>query len=62
MAMKKMRDEAIEETLEKVVILLVCISDKDLFAEFYRKKLARLLLFYRSGNVDRERGILTKLK
>ncbi|KAK7268332.1 hypothetical protein RIF29_21030 [Crotalaria pallida] len=28
-------DEAIEETLEKVVKLLAYISDKDLFAEFY---------------------------
>ncbi|GLU07425.1 hypothetical protein SLE2022_243850 [Rubroshorea leprosula] len=55
-------DEAIEETLEKVVKLLVYISDKDLFAEFYRKKLARRLLFDRSANDDHERSILTKLK
>ncbi|KAI7982032.1 Cullin-1 [Camellia lanceoleosa] len=37
---EKLSDEAIEETLEKVVKLLAYISDKDLFAEFYRKKLA----------------------
>ncbi|KAK3194026.1 hypothetical protein Dsin_025336 [Dipteronia sinensis] len=58
----KMGDEAIEETLEKVVKLLAYISDKDLFAEFYRKKLARRLLFDRSANDDHERSILTKLK
>ncbi|KAH7578399.1 hypothetical protein JRO89_XS01G0376900 [Xanthoceras sorbifolium] len=58
----KLGDEAIEETLEKVVKLLAYISDKDLFAEFYRKKLARRLLFDRSANDDHERSILTKLK
>ncbi|KAF2536572.1 hypothetical protein F2Q68_00018632 [Brassica cretica] len=33
---EKLSDEAIEDTLEKVVKLLAYISDKDLFAEFYR--------------------------
>ncbi|KAL3380264.1 hypothetical protein AABB24_000747 [Solanum stoloniferum] len=59
---EKLRDEAIEETLEKVVKLLAYISDKDLFAEFYRKKLARRLLFNKSANVEHERSIITKLK
>ncbi|CAJ2632066.1 unnamed protein product [Trifolium pratense] len=59
---EKMSDEAIEDTLEKVVKLLAYISDKDLFAEFYRKKLARRLLFDRSANDDHEKCILTKLK
>ncbi|KAH9683386.1 Cullin-1 [Citrus sinensis] len=59
---EKLSDEAIEEMLEKVVKLLAYISDKDLFAEFYRKKLARRLLFDKSANDDHERSILTKLK
>ncbi|KAK9084150.1 hypothetical protein Scep_030621 [Stephania cephalantha] len=59
---EKLSDEAIEETLEKVVKLLAYISDKDLFAEFYRKKLARRLLFDKSANDGHERSILTKLK
>jgi cullin 1 len=59
---EKLSDEAIEETLDKVVKLLVYISDKDLFAEFYRKKLSRRLLFDKSGSDDHERMILTKLK
>ncbi|KAL9260269.1 Cullin-1-like protein [Drosera capensis] len=59
---EKLSDEAIEEALEKVVKLLAYISDKDLFAEFYRKKLARRLLFEKSANDDHERSILTKLK
>ncbi|KAI7981231.1 Cullin-1 [Camellia lanceoleosa] len=59
---EKLSDEAIEETLEKVVKLLAYISDKDQFAEFYRKKLARRLLFDKSANDEHERSILTKLK
>ncbi|KAL7253373.1 hypothetical protein ACSBR1_007828 [Camellia fascicularis] len=59
---EKLSDEAIEETLEKVVKLLAYISDKDLFAEFYRKMLARRLLFDKSANDEHERSILTKLK
>ncbi|CAK9175952.1 unnamed protein product [Ilex paraguariensis] len=59
---EKLSDEAIEETLDKVVKLLAYISDKDLFAEFYRKKLSRRLLFDKSANEDHERLILTKLK
>ncbi|CAL5413156.1 unnamed protein product [Camellia sinensis] len=59
---EKLTDEAIEETLEKVVKLLAYISDKDLFAEFYRKKLARRLLFDKSANDEHERSILTNLK
>ncbi len=52
----------IEDTLEKVVRLLAYISDKDLFAEFYRKKLARRLLFDKSASDDHERSILARLK
>ncbi|KAF7120678.1 hypothetical protein RHSIM_Rhsim13G0015200 [Rhododendron simsii] len=59
---EKLSDEAIEETLDKVVKLLAYISDKDLYAEFYRKKLSRRLLFDKSANDDHERIILTKLK
>ncbi|XP_027941382.1 cullin-1-like [Vigna unguiculata] len=59
---EKLSDEGIEETLEKVIKLLAYISDKDLFAEFYRKKLARRLLFDKSVNDDHEKCILTKLK
>jgi cullin 1 len=59
---EKLSDEAIEDTVDKVVQLLVYISDKDLFAEFYRKKLSRRLLFDKSGNDEHERLLLSKLK
>ncbi|KAH0913681.1 hypothetical protein HID58_037002 [Brassica napus] len=54
-------DSTIESTIDNVVKLLDYISDKDLFAEFYRKKLARRLLFGKFSD-DHERSILTKLK
>jgi len=38
------------------------VSDKDLFAEFYRKRLARRLLQDKSVSDDHERLILTRLK
>jgi cullin 1 len=59
---EKLSDEAIDETLDKVVKLLAYISDKDLFAEFYRKRLARRLLQDKSASDDHERSILTRLK
>ncbi|WZZ19890.1 hypothetical protein YC2023_121277 [Brassica napus] len=55
-------DEGIEAEIDNVVKLLDYISDKDLFAEFYRKKLARRLLFDRKVNDEHERSMLTKLK
>ncbi|KAL9659169.1 hypothetical protein QQ045_018645 [Rhodiola kirilowii] len=69
---EKLSDEAIEETLEKVVKLLAYISDKDLFAEFYFNRLKMkgnlpFLIFsffspFLRANDDHERSILTKLK
>ncbi|PHT44468.1 Cullin-2 [Capsicum baccatum] len=59
---EQLSDDAIEDTLDKVVKLVMYISDKDVFAEFYRKKLSRRLLFDRSGNEEHERLILSKLK
>ncbi|KAJ0601854.1 putative cullin protein, neddylation [Helianthus annuus] len=59
---EKMSDEAVEDTFEKVVRQLAYISDRDLFAEFYRKKLARRFLFDKSANDEHERSILTKMK
>ncbi|KAG2490035.1 hypothetical protein HYH03_011500 [Edaphochlamys debaryana] len=59
---EKLSDEAIEETLEKVVKLLAYVSDKDMFAEFYRKKLSRRLLQDKSASDDHERSLLSRLK
>ncbi|KAJ0255120.1 Cullin protein [Hirschfeldia incana] len=56
-------EELSDEAIEKVVKFLAYISDdKDLFAEFYRKKLARRLLLNRDASYDHETRIITKLK
>jgi len=52
----------VEDMLDKVVKLLAYISDKDLFAEFYRKRLSRRLLQDKSASDDHERAVLTRLK
>ncbi|KAL5701175.1 hypothetical protein ACHQM5_026540 [Ranunculus cassubicifolius] len=58
----KLGDDAIEETIVKVVGLLAYLHDKDIFAEFTRKKLARRLLNDRSSNIEHEKLLLSKLK
>jgi len=58
----KLSDEKMEETLEKIVKLLAYISDKDMFGEFYRKRLSKRLLTESSASQDYERSILSKPK
>lgn len=41
---EKLGDEAIGVMLDKVIKLLAYLNDKDLFSEFYRKRLSRRLL------------------
>lgn len=59
---EKMSDEAIENTLEKVVQLFAYLSDKDMFSEFYRKQLSRRLLNKKSASNDAEQRMLEMLK
>lgn len=59
---EKLSDEETEQQLDKVVKLLAYISDKDMFSEFYRKKLARRLLNDFSASDELERSILSRLK
>lgn len=59
---EKLSDETVERTMDKVVVLLGYFKYKDLFAEFYRNKLARRLLFDKGGNKDYDKTFLSKLK
>ncbi|KAK1279137.1 Cullin-1 [Acorus gramineus] len=54
--------EPIEETFDKIIGLLNYVQGKDLFAEFYRNKLASRLLNGSSTSDDNERSLLTKIK
>ncbi len=59
---EKLSEEETELQLDKVVKLLAYISDKDMFSEFYRKKLSRRLLGDNSAGDELERSILSRLK
>lgn len=59
---EKLSDEATGVMLEKVVRLLSYLSDKDLFAEFYRKRLSARLLGDKSSVEHHERAVLAQLK
>lgn len=48
--------------LERVIKLIAYISDKDLFGDFYRRKLARRLLQDKSTSEEHERLVLSALK
>ncbi|KAL3749671.1 hypothetical protein ACJRO7_010750 [Eucalyptus globulus] len=59
---RKLTDETVEKALGKVVELVAYVGDRDLFAEFYRRKLFRRLLVDQSVDEDREKWILTRFK
>ena len=59
---ERLSDEDLDEVLDKVVKLLAYVSDKDLFSEFYRKRLARRLIGNTSASEDAEKGVLSRLK
>ncbi|XP_039123636.1 cullin-1-like [Dioscorea cayenensis subsp. rotundata] len=55
-------NESVDATLEKVVKLLMDVYDRDMFAEFHRKKLSRRLLFDKNDSDEQERNFLSTLK
>ena len=60
---ERLSDEEQDQLLDKVVELLQYVSDKDLFSEFYQRKLSRRLLNLSAGvNEDAEKGVLSRLK
>ena len=59
---KQSCDDNNESILEKTVNLTKYISDKDLFCEFYRAKLAKRLLSDKRINDNLEQTILSKIK
>uniref|UniRef100_J3KZY0 Cullin family profile domain-containing protein n=1 Tax=Oryza brachyantha TaxID=4533 RepID=J3KZY0_ORYBR len=54
-------DEDVETALDKAVKVLTYLSNKDLFAEFHRKKFMIRFLFERNINVAHERIIFSKI-
>jgi hypothetical protein len=56
---EKLSDEDLESSLDRLVRLLAYVSEKDLFSEFYRKKLSRRWVRgWAGGQRPRQRDIL----
>eukprot|EP00753_Platysulcus_tardus_P005775 PLAT13692.1.p1 GENE.PLAT13692.1~~PLAT13692.1.p1 ORF type:complete len:740 (+),score=386.09 PLAT13692.1:52-2271(+) len=61
-SVRGLTEDAIEERLEKVIILFRYLRDKDVFESFYKSHLAKRLLSGRSVSDDAERLMIAKLK
>ena len=55
-------DAEIDLLLDKGIILLQYISDKDLFETYYKKHLSKRLLMKKSASMDIERQMISKMK
>jgi cullin 3 len=52
----------VDHVLEKAIILIRFVRDKDLFERYYKKHLARRLLLSRSASEDVERQMISRMK
>ncbi|KAF0720946.1 cullin-4B [Aphis craccivora] len=59
---KESTEEGLEKLLDKIIVLFQFIHVKDIFKAFYKKDLAKRLLFRKSASVDAEKSMLSKLK
>merc|ERR1711871_635241 len=60
--LKGMTEGAIDEQLDKVIVIFRYLSDKDIFENFYKQHLSKRMLSGRSISEDAERGMISKLK
>lgn len=58
----RLSEQALQETLDRVVRLFSYLLDKDMFSEFYRKSLSKRLLLQRSASMDAEQSMIGRLK
>ncbi|KAJ2221528.1 hypothetical protein GGF40_000363 [Coemansia sp. RSA 1286] len=55
-------EEDLDKRLDRVLVLFRFIQSKDVFEEYYKRDLAKRLLYHKSASVDAERSMLQKLK
>ncbi|KAJ2493974.1 hypothetical protein IWW37_000052 [Coemansia sp. RSA 2050] len=55
-------NEDVESLLDRVVVLFRFINDKDLFEAYYKRDLAKRLLYNKSVSIDTERSMIQKLR
>ncbi len=60
--LKGMTEGAVDEQLDKVIVIFRYLSDKDVFENFYKQHLSKRMLSGRSISEDAERGMISKLK
>jgi len=58
----RLAEEEIENALDQIVQLFLFLSDKDLFAEYYRTYLASRLLSKKATSIHLEKSMISKLK
>lgn len=59
---KGFSEEELENTLDKALTLFRYIDGKDVFEAFYKKDLAKRLLYDKSASLDLEKSMISKLK
>lgn len=59
---KGFTEEQLESTLDKALTLFRFIDGKDVFEAFYKKDLAKRLLYDKSASLDLEKSMISKLK
>lgn len=59
---KDKTEKEVDEVLEKAIVLLRYIQDKDLFERYYKKHLCRRLLMGKSISVDVEKQMVSRMK
>jgi cullin 3 len=52
----------IDQTLEKAILLLRYLQDKDIFETYYKKHLCKRLLLNKSQSIDVEKQMISKMK
>lgn len=59
---KDKSDKEIDDTLEKAIILLRYLQDKDMFETYYKKHLCKRLLLKKSQSEDVEKQMIARMK
>lgn len=59
---KDKTEAEVDAVLEKAIILLRYLADKDMFERYYQKHLGRRLLFQKSGSIDVEQQMISRMK
>jgi cullin 1 len=59
---ERLSENEVEVSLDQIVELFAYLTEKDMFAEYYRNQLAKRLLSQRSTSDDAEKLMITKLK